>query len=1241
MIKTLKKFALTAAGLLCALALSAQTTVTGVVTDATGEPVIGAGVIIQGTTTGAVTGIDGDYTLVVPDASTAVLEISMIGMKTVIEPVNGRAVINAVLEEDSTFLDEVVVVGYATVKRRDLLGSVSSVSSDKLTEQPVTTVSQALSGKMAGVSVVTTEGDPDADIKIRVRGGGSITQDNSPLYIVDGFPVESINDISSSEIQSIDVLKDAFSTAIYGSRGANGVVIVTTKGADKGQKISVKFNTYYGRKKMANANAIKAMDSENFVKFQYELSAIRDNLSSYYTPYFGNFADIDLYSGLPTNDWIDMVFGRTGSSFSTDFSVSGSGDGYNWTLGYAHMGDEAIMAGSNYKRDNLSFKGNFRTSPKTNIDLNIRYSSTNVRGGGANGINDTGTTSGNGRLKHAVSYAPIPVSAAVEGSDEEADYGDNAPPLLSVSDNDSKRLRTTLNVNAAFNWTIINNLILKIEGGMEDYRQADDRFYGLTTYYVANNSTVKNTPSNQHKELFRKRYRNTNTLNYNFEEIIGNPDHSLTALLGEELTITKSNLLTNMVDGLPTSFGPKDAWNFMSAGVPSSTINFFYPDDNLLSFFGRVNYDYKHKYSIGATLRADGSSKFAKGNRWGFFPSAAASWTISNEPWMDGTQGWIDQLKLRYSFGTAGNNNIPTGQINKEYSATSTTWLSQSTNYWSAGKIMNNPDLTWETTYTHNIGVDFSFFRSKLSGSLEVYQNDTKDLLINFPIAGSGYDTQYRNLGSTRNRGIELTLNMPLISNDDFSLNLSGNIAYNVNKVMDLGGLNSITAQSYWASTEIGDDYIVQKDQPLGNMYGYVSDGYYTVDDMTWNGSKWVLNDGVADDSGLIGSNYLRPGALKLKDLTGDGKVTVADKKVIGNASPDFTGGFALSGYIKGFDFSANFNYMIGNEVYNANKIEFTSSRKFTRPRNLITMMNVADRWTNIDWSSTTGEVINDPDQLAALNAGKTMWSPAIGNAIFSDWAVEDASFLRLQSATIGYTLPAKLTEKVNLSKVRAYVTGTNLLCLTGYSGYDPEVDTRRSTPLTPGVDYSAYPKSIGWVAGLNLVFGIKTAGTSGEAATPALSKRAAKAAAEAAAIAAATAEPVIKEVIKEKVVEKVVEKKVEVPAKTLNGSYTDDLFFVIDSAEIKPEEAFKLGRIAQILKDNPEAKISITGYADSGTGTKAANKRISEKRAATVADMLAKAGISRSRISTSAAGTDKDAKASAESNRVAVCIVK
>ena len=1067
------------------VSLFAQSTVKGVVKDENGEPLTGASVTVEGTSIVTLTGLDGDYQIFVP-ADAVNLAFSFIGLKDQVVPIEGRSEIDVVLMQDSNFLDEVVVVGYATVKRRDLLGSVASVGSEKLTEMPVTAVSEALTGKMAGVSVVTTEGDPDADIKIRVRGGGSITQDSSPLYIVDGFPVESINDIASSEIASIDVLKDAFSTAIYGSRGANGVVIVTTKNAEKGRKVSVQLNTYYGMKTMANRSAIKTMDVENYAKLQYEQYSIIDAVSSKYEPYFGKFTDIDQYTGMVGNDWLGAVFGRTGDTFSADLTVSGAGEGYHWSLGYAHLGETAIMKGSSYMRDNLKFKANFKTSKHTSIDANVRYSRVNVRGAGANSINDSGTTAGQGRLKHAIQFQPIPVNSIGGDDEDEAMSSYKVTPLQSVSDNDSKRLRTTLNVNAAFNWTIIKNLKLKIEGGLEDYRQSDDRFYGTSTYYSISNSKVPGSPSNQHKENFRTRYRNTNTLTYDFKKLLKNDDHQLTALLGEELTITKSNTINMMVDGFPVFFDSEMAWNFMSAATGKSIgtdgvtqnaalSNNYAANDNMLSLFTRVNYEYKHRYSIGATFRADASSKFS--NPWGFFPSAAVSWTISQEPWMFATRKWLDQLKLRYSFGTAGNNNIPSGMLSKEYASSSTTYISTGGSYWAPktdenGKAtMNNPDLRWETTYTHNIGLDFGFFDGRLAGSIELYQNDTKDLLINFPISGAGYNTQYRNAGSTRNRGIEITLNAPVITTKDFSLNIGANVAFNKNVVTDLGGLDVVNSSSYWASKEIQDDYRVEKGQPLGNMYGYVSDGFYTADDFEgYVDGKWVLKEGVADDSAVIGEKYLMPGAMKLKNIDGsaDNKVTTTDRKVIGNALADVTGGFSLSAFWKGFDFSMNFNYMIGNDVYNANKIEFNTVHN-NYYFNLTKDMELSNRWTIMNWE--TGEMMTDLAQIAEANSGKTMWNPVMGSAVFSDWAVEDASFLRLQSATIGYTLPEVLTARVHLRKVRVYVTGTNLFCLTKYSGYDPEVDTRRATPLTPGVDYSAYPKSIGVVAGLNLTF--------------------------------------------------------------------------------------------------------------------------------------------------------------------------
>ena len=1216
-----KKLVLALMGLALSLSLSAQTTIRGVVTDEGGEPLMGAGVFVEGTQIGVVTGLDGDYELSVP-ADAKNLVFSFIGLSDQTVPINGRTQIDVVMKEDANFLDEVVVVGYATVSRRDVMGSVSSVSSEALTQVPVASVTEAMSGKMAGVQITTTEGDPDADIKIRVRGAGSITQDSSPLYIVDGFPMESISDIPASDIQSIDVLKDAFSTAIYGSRGANGVVIVTTKSGKEG-KITVNFNAYAGFKNMANKNAFVPQDAYDFVRTQYEYALYKDNVSSFYESRYGSFSDMDLYKGMKTNDWVDQVFGRTGYNLSANVSISGGSEQFKWTLGYAHLDETAIMQGSDFARNNLNFKGQFTPNKKILFDVNVRYANTKVTGAGANAINDRGSTS-QSRLKNSIVYSPIPAESVMSDSDLEEDYNSSVNPLVAIADSDSRQNRTQWTANGAFQWTIIDNLKLRLEGGLDEYRRTDDKFYGLTSYYVRNNTIAgyNVNPATEWIDLTRRKLRSTNTLSYNFKKIL--PEvHKLDVLGGIEYILTKSNTFDTVLDGLPDFFDSQMAWNFMASGeAPHSINNSYSRDDKILSFFARINYSFKDKYQLSATMRADGSSKFTKGNRWGYFPSVAASWRITGEDWMAGTDGWLDNLKLRYSFGTAGNNNIPAGKTLQEYSAHASSWISQGSVWWGAGTDMPNADLKWETTYSHNIGLDYSLFRSRLYGSVEVYQADTKDLLIRFPVNGSGYDYQYRNLGSVRNRGIEFTLGGIILQHKNYGLNVDANVSFNQNVVTSLGGLDRIQANAGMFSSEIAYDFVVKEGRPLGDVYGYVNDGMYTVDDFSYDPATnvWTLLPGIPDASSVTGY-AARPGAMKLVDTNGDGAINESDITLLGNVQPLLTGGFSLSGYLYGFDLSSNFTYSYGNKVYNANKVDFSTIRGVAG-QNVITEMSASNRWTNVDWE--TGEFITDPDRLRALNAGKTMWAPYNTRRISQSCALEDASYLRLSNLTLGYTLPEKLTQKVNIAKLRLYATANNVFVLTPYSGYDPEVDTRTSTPLTPNVDYSAYPKSHSYVFGVNLTFGGGYVAPKTEATV-------------------AQAKEVIKEVIKEKIVEKPVVKEVikEVPVSTLKDTYEDELFFVINKAEIRPDEAFKLGRICQILKDNPTAKIVITGYADSATGTREVNKTLSQQRAAVVADMLKKAGISASRITSAATGSDKDKSKSPESNRVAVCIIK
>lgn len=1051
------------------LSVSAQNvTVKGTVKDNTGETVIGASVVEKGNTTnGAITDLDGNFTLTVP--SDATLVFSYIGMKTQEVAVKGRTILNITMDDDSQALEEVVVIGYGSVRRKDLTGSVATVDADVLTAVPVASATEALTGKMAGVQITTTEGSPDAEMKIRVRGGGSITGDNSPLFIVDGFPVESISDIPASEIEDITVLKDASSTAIYGSRGANGVILVTTKSGKEG-KVSVSYNAYYSWKKIANT--MDVLDPYDYAKWQYELALLKDDLTSY-EQYFGKYEDMDMYQNIPYNDWQDLTFGRTGHTFNHNLNISGGTERIRYSFSYAHMNDKAIMEGSNYKRDNFSLKLNTKPTKNTTLDFSIRYSETDIRGGGANETSSTLDT--DKRLKYSVIYTPIPLANLDESAGSaDDDLGNLYHPITAIWDNDRMKERKTLNMNGSFGWEIFKNFKVKTEFGYDDYRNNDQRFWGTTTYYIKNTPAAANQghPAIRINNLFRHRFRNTNTINYDFEKVLKNKDHSLNLLVGHEWIITKENELENEVHGFPDWISATEAWKLtnIQGTTPYNIENTLNPNDKLFSFFGRVNYNYKSKYLLTATFRADASSKFSEDNRWGFFPSAAVAWRISSESFMEGAKNWLDDLKLRFSYGTAGNNNIPSGQLVQVYNSNTTSWINGFNNYWAPSKTMANPDLKWETTITRNLGLDFTLFGGKLNGTIEAYLNTTKDLLINFPVSGTGYDTQYRNMGETQNKGIEATINWTIVNKKNWGISLNANIGFNKNEIKDLGIMQDFGQDTSWASSEIGQDFWIAKGGSVGEMLGYRSAGRYEVSDFVGYDAAsetWILKEGVDDCTAVVGT--LRPGMMKLKDLSGDGVVTggYEDREIIGDANPVATGGFGINARAYGFDLSANFNFSIGNDVYNANKIEYTMTGKY-QYRNMTTEMADGNRWTNLN---PDGTICNDPEQLAAMNANTTMWSPMTQRMVFSDWAVEDGSFLRLNTLTLGYTLPESLMNKVHIKNLRFYVTAYNVFCLTGYSGFDPEVSTALQTNLTPGVDYSAYPKSRQFVIGVNLNF--------------------------------------------------------------------------------------------------------------------------------------------------------------------------
>ncbi|WP_026473567.1 SusC/RagA family TonB-linked outer membrane protein [Alkaliflexus imshenetskii] len=1066
--------------------MAQSVTVRGTVTEAgSREPIPGVNVIIEGTTQGTITDIDGNYQLNADGNATLVY--SFIGYQLHKETVSGRARIDVALSPETTILDEVVAIGYGTTTRRDLTGAVSSVSESVLRNAPVASAAEAITGRMAGVSVTTTEGSPDAEIKIRIRGGGSISQDNSPLFIVDGFPVNSISDIPPGDIQSIDVLKDASSTAIYGARGANGVVIVSTRSGQPG-RVTVNVNSYMGVRKVTDLLGV--LNPYEYVMYQYELGQ-----TEAFAKYYGVYDDLEIYKSIRGTNWQDEVFGRTATVQNYNASISGGGDNTRYNLSLSRADEESIMIGSGFERNNINLKLNSKLNDRVNIDFNTRMNHTVIDGAGVS--SGSGSTT---RLRNSVKYAP---TQGLRGFDStlEDDLGMISPetesllfdPVQSTLDDYRRQKRFANNFGAALNWEIVKDLSFRSEWGYEFRQDRTDQVWGPST------SQSKNRGGQPVAQIFTRdgySWRNANTLSLNKRNWL--PGHTVNLLIGQEVTSAENTTLTAYAEYFPSDMTPADVLAMFNLGTPQPIQSRISEQNNMASFFGRANYSLYDKYMLNLTFRADGSSKFAQGNQWGYFPSAAFAWRLSEENFLENQAYWLSNLKLRVSYGTAGNNRISDGLWKMSYRTTGgKIYYSNETpdSYLVPGSSLHNPDLKWETTYTRNAGLDFGFFNNRLSGMVDVYWNTTKDLLVEAPLAtASGYNTQFQNVGQTSNKGVELSLDGHLIQRRDFSLSASFNIGFNRNNVDKFrnGDENFKLYSSGWNGTaQPQEDYIIQEGRPVGQMYGYVTDGMYSFDDFdfVWvhdangnptNQSGWVLKDGVPGNASLTSAGrHFGPGALKFKDVSGpdgepDGVIDAHDRQIIGNANPLHTGGFNITGRYKSFDFSVFMNWSYGNDVYNANKIDFSSFLLTRRYQNIQDFMSMDQRFLTIDPANGHNIYYGanaNPQRLQELNGNASIWHPIMTTTPLHSWAIEDGSFLRINTVTLGYTLPKTISSMVNIETLRFYVSGYNLHTFTNYTGFDPEVDTRRAIPMTPGVDYSAYPKSFSILGGVNITF--------------------------------------------------------------------------------------------------------------------------------------------------------------------------
>lgn len=1084
-----------------------QITVKGVVKDAqTGMPLPGVSVLIKTTTKGTSTDFDGNYTIKADPKS--ILQFSYIGYKTIEMPINGKNAINISLKEESNQLDEIVVIGYGTAKKKDLTGSVASISAADIAKTPVADVSQALQGKLPGVNVTAQDGRPGAEISIRVRGGGSITQSNQPLFVVDGFIVSSISNIPGSQIERIDVLKDASATAIYGASGANGVVIVTTKSGKEG-KTSVTYDAY--TQINTPTKYIPVMNGYDYILYNWSYAqAIGDSYANAWEKLWlignefkgSNTEGIDHYKNVASKDFSRQVY-KTSFTHNQDFNISSGTEKTKYIFSLNNINQKGMKLNSSYKRSNASFKLDQKLGDKLTFTLNTRFAQEEKNG-------DEGTGSAGGSaLSTAFWFRPIATADVLGDMDVTSnsllgDYNgilqDNYNPVERIKDFTKNNLSRSLVANAAFSWKVTKGLTAKTDLSLNTNWSKNKQWTGAIYNLYVDSQGQKTFGGNavvRSSEGFS--YRWINTLNYEVQGLGEN--HKATILAGTEVSESNSEYVEAWGNKFPASYDSERAWANMQEytrevsiinGGMSTYKNSPYTKN---SYFGRVNYSYLDKYLFTGTFRADGSSKFSQNNKWGYFPAASAAWRISQENFMQNVN-WISDLKLRVSYGEVGNDNIGANQYVQLWESGGLTRFSlnevQQPSYSLASSQLANNDIRWETTTTRNIGLDFSLFNQRLHGTIDVYRNTVRDLLLISPITPiSGFTTILANVGATSNQGIEVSFNGDIINTKDFNLKGSFNINVNKGNVEALApGINN-TYNSGWGGVHNSagsGDYVFEVGKPVGLVRGWVSDGWYTTKDFDYspaNGGTYTLKAGTPDiASGLLSTVYgtvghkpgaqtAYPGVPKFKDTNKDGVVDVDDIGIIGNMNPKHTGGFNLSGNYKNFDFGFDFNWSYGNDIYNANHLNnYLGNKESGLFRNRVQELAGAYKIYDVVGGQITPVV--EPAALDALNAKATTFLPFAENTMTSTFAIEDGSFLRLNTVTIGYTIPKSLGDKIGLNRVRVYGSIYNALTITGYKGLDPEVSTdasRNGIYPTPGLDYGAYPRPRSYTFGVNIEF--------------------------------------------------------------------------------------------------------------------------------------------------------------------------
>lgn len=998
--------------------------ISGTVKDQSGEPIIGANVVVKGTTNGTITDMDGKYTLQVNP--TDVLVITYIGYNKQETVVGERNTIDILLAEDTQTLDEVVVVGYGTMKKKDLTGSVSQIKADDIKKTAATSFDQAIQGKAAGVQVTQASSAPGGRVMIRVRGGNSLSSSNEPLYVVDGYPISAgssaggsgaaqnpLASINTADIESIEILKDASATAIYGARGANGVVLITTKRGTV-SKAQVTFDAYYGvqtiAKKLDMMNAKEYALLVNEARANDGQSAVFPNQNDLY-----NFPDpASIGEGV---DYQDEVF-TDAPIQNYNLNITGGNDQVKYAVTGNYFGQDGIIKNSDFNR--ASFRSNIDIKLKDNITLAANFSASHVWGNATSSEGDGGNSG-------AIVWATVVMPPTVPIYQEDGSYtfinstpgGTPTPNPVAIANHmtDKQTINRQLG-NVDLNWEIIKNLSLRITFGTDMSSANREVYWPKQTYpgYTSNGTASQ-------ANLKSASYLNENILNYS--NSFG--DHSFNATAGYTWQVfTSQNFNAGSKNFSTDLYGAHN----LGAGTVYTAPGSGKSKSQLASYLGRLNYIYKDRYLFTVTGRADGSSKFGENNKWAFFPSFAVAWRASEEGFMKEIEA-LSNLKLRVSYGKSGNQDIDSYK----------SLASLGTMNYAFGGALNsgvgptnipNPDLKWETTATTDFGFDLGLFNNRLSFVFDYYYKKTTDLLWNISTPNtSGFASIFQNIGSLENKGVELSLGADIFTSE-FKWNTQVNWSKNKNKVLEIPGYTPSVQGELSGHLKINGSWL-EPGLPVG----------------VWNLLKYdgVFQDQAQLDAGPRSSATDVLGDARFVDKSGDGVINYTDDRmIVGDPNPDFIFGWSNNFSYKNFDLSVYLQGSYGNDIINVQRAETNISGPWGNQRR-----EILNRWTptNTNTNVPRAQVTVDPLLLQ------------------SSWLIEDGSYARVKAITLGYTF-----NKIPFVRsLRIYATGNNLFTITNYSGFDPEVNAKGNNNLQLGVDYNAYPSAKSFIFGVNVGF--------------------------------------------------------------------------------------------------------------------------------------------------------------------------